>query len=241
MPAITMSVGKSVPFQQPCPHHHRRNVPMSDRSKVVETTATRGKPKERDPGCLRPPQNLVARCMVRRLLPLVVVGAVLLVHVEASAQHRTAPLFPPTHVPSLAIGPLGLQSTPSASDPARQPSSGRLVAGGLLGAATGVALGFAVGPSLIETGCERGEVCSGAEWVQNGAFGGVYLFTTFLTPYGVHRANDRAGSYWWDLLASFGGGGVAMTMVFLAGTPGLVALVPAQIGAAYLAERANSR
>lgn len=177
-----------------------------------------------------------------KLTTILSVAVGILMYGEASAQNRDDPIFPLRKGSSVyEIGATGGIRPVDLGVRLEQPSVGRLLTGGLVGAATGVALGFAIGPSIIETGCERGEVCSGASWVQNGAFGGVFLFTTILTPYGVHHANQRQGSYWWDLLGSFTAGSVAMALVFAAGDPGLVALIPAQLAASYIIERATSR
>lgn len=131
-----------------------------------------------------------------------------------------------------------LEPTPARQAPVEPASVRHLIAGGSLGALAGVALGALIGPSLIETGCERGQTCSGHKWVQNGAFGAIYLGTTLLVPYGVHRANGGRGRFLASLGATFLASGIPLTGLAATGEPlWLITVIPFQVGAAIWTER----
>jgi hypothetical protein len=111
--------------------------------------------------------------------------------------------------PAMALArPEPLQQRPAAAEqlagPERldgrlgQPSTGKLVSGGVLGAGAGIVAGIGVG-RIAANDCDD-YLCGLAAGVLG--VGVAAAADTALVPLGVHMANGRQGSYGWSLAAS---------------------------------------
>ena len=129
----------------------------------------------------------------RRLaaLLLLTVGA------PASAQFRAPAAARPVHAPARTAAPPGA------------PSTGRLLAGGLLGGAVGVLVGGGAGAAI---GGARD--CDAEQWVcaLHGLMAGAAIGTSLGIPWGTHLAGGRRGPVVASTLASLavGAAGVAV-------------------------------
>jgi hypothetical protein len=147
-----------------------------------------------------------------------------------------------------AVAALPLLSATAASAqhaPPRQNSTLRLVAGGVLGGAAGLAVGGLGGAWIGGNSCDddgNPDSCHGAE----GLFFGAVAGQSLSVPVGVHLANQRAGRLGPSLLASAliaGAGALAVTSTQDDGVlVGAVIGVPAlQLVSSVLIEKATTR
>jgi hypothetical protein len=129
------------------------------------------------------------------------------------------------------------RSFPSVTSGAR--STGRLVAGGVLGAAAG--LGIAL---LAYSAFDRQDPCLASDCDSNLGTGLVAATAglTVMTPLGVHLADSRRGSFLKGLLYSAGVAALGWGGAALADDGRWLLLIPpAQIVAAVLAERSSTQ
>ena len=141
--------------------------------------------------------------------------------------HYISPLLQSIHMADRA--------TPSAA--LRPRSTGRLIAGGMLGTAAGLGIG------VLAYGAFDGvDPCLTSDCDSNLGTGLVAVTAglTIMTPLGVHLADSRRGSFLKGLLvstgvATLGWGGAALTQ----DRRWLLPIPPAQIAAAILAARSS--
>jgi len=117
-----------------------------------------------------------------------------------------APASAQIHAPA-AARPVRLPAPAAA--PADAPSTGRLVAGGLLGGAVGALVGGGAGAAI-----GGGRDCDAERWVcaLHGAMAGAAIGTSVGIPWGTHLAGGRRGPVVASTLASLaiGAAGVAV-------------------------------
>ena len=124
----------------------------------------------------------------------------------------------------------------TAQEPRR--TTGRLVAGGLLGGAVGFFGGGIAGAAIA---CECADVeddlCA-----LDGYLIGATLAEAPLLPLGVHLANDTSGNYFLELLASSAIAGVALGLASIEGNGVfLIPVPPLQLLTSIAIERATAR